>query len=800
MSDLRDRLQAAVGDTYRLENELGGGGMSRVFVAIESALDRRVVLKVLPPELAAEVSVERFRREIQLAAGLSHPHVVPLLSSGLADGLLFYSMPFVEGETLRAWLNRDRQLSIDAAVTLAREVSDALSYAHGRGIIHRDIKPENILISGGHAVVTDFGIARAVSQATQGSALTSAMVTVGTPAYMSPEQASAERELDGRTDVYSLSCVLYEMLAGNTPFSGPSQQAVIARRLIEPAPRVRASRADVPDWLDDVVARGLATSPSDRFATARDFVAALSGQQAGSTSQRSRANISRTPYRRIVAGIAGLIAVIALGVVAYRWNRSDGQLPLAAPAVAQPTTIAVMPFTNLSADPENAFFADGMTEEVINALSGIEGLRVSARSSVFALKNSNLDARKIGDTLGVGSVLEGSVRRSGNRLRVTAQLVSTADGYQIWSDDFDRELSDVFQVQDEVARAIVSALRVRLIRTAARSSQRERPTGNAEAYDLYLKGRFFLNSQGGQGNTRAMQFFEEALALDPGFARAHAGLSDTYTRLGMIGQAGGRTVVPKAKASALRAIALDSTLAEAHSSLGHILFVYEWNHAEAEREFNKALALDPDDANTHWHFAISLLDQERFAEAEKQFRTAHELEPLLPHTASLLGRYFVSVRQPDSAIVYLREAIDLGPNLDLAYQQLGHAYLQKRQAREALDAFHKAASLSGLRDSAHLVYAYATLGDRRRAEATLEAMLASARGRYLSPVDMATAYAGLGRKDDAFAWLERGLSDRAPFMDNIRIFTGLESLRSDPRFVDLLQKMARVAGQSGGTE
>ena len=796
MTDLRDRLQAAVANTYRLESELGGGGMSRVFLATESALDRRIVLKVLPPELAAEVSVERFRREIQLAAGLNHPHIVPLLSSGSADGLLYYSMPYVEGESLRAWMNRERQLPIDSAVTLAREVGDALSYAHGRGIIHRDIKPENILISGGHAVVTDFGIARAVSQATEGSSLTSATVTVGTPAYMSPEQASAERELDGRTDVYSLSCVLYEMLAGNTPFSGPTQQAIIARRLIEPAPRVSRSRAEVAQWLDDVVAKGLATAPSDRFATARDFVKALSGAQGTvSGSQSVPASTGRgRPSRRVLLGGALLLVLVALGITAYRWNRAGRSSPVAAATVAQPATIAVMPFANLSADPENAFFADGMTEEVINALSGIEGLRVSARSSVFSLRNAGLDARHIGDTLGVASVLEGSVRRSGSRLRVTVQLVNTADGYQIWSDDFDRELSDVFKVQDEVASSIVNALRVRLIRTAARSSERERPTGNAEAYDLYLKGRFFQNTQGGQGNARALQLFERALALDPAFARAHAGLADAHSRLGVIGQTSPQVALPKARASALRALALDSTLAEAHTSLGHIHFLWEWNYAEADRRFTKALSLDPDDANTRWHFALSLLDQERFAEAEREFRTAHALEPLLPHTASLLGRYFVAVRQPDSSIVYLREAIALGPNLDLAYQQLGHAYLQKGQTPQALDAFRKAAELSGLRDSAHLVYAYAVTGDRRQAEETLRGILAAAEGRYLSPVDMATAYAGLGRKDDAFAWLERGLAERAAFMDNIRVFPGLESLRSDPRFADILQRMARVAG------
>ncbi len=794
--DLLGRLQQVLGDAYRLESELGGGGMSRVFVATETALGRRIVLKVLPPELAAEVSTERFKREIQVAAQLSHPHIVPLLSSAAGDGLIYYTMPYVEGETLRSMIARERQLPIETAIRLAREIADALDYAHGRDIVHRDIKPENILMSGGHAVVTDFGIARAVSRASGAPTLTSAALVVGTPAYMSPEQASAEREIDGRSDLYSLACVLFEMLAGEPPFTGPTQQSVISKRFLEPAPSVTKLRESVPAWLDEAIARGLATTPADRFQTARAMAQALSSPAASGMSPTTSASNesmvrTRSVTKLILAG-AGLIAVLAAGYAALQMgsNVSDRDAATgSAAAAAGPRTIAVMPFANLSSDRENEFFADGMTEEITNLLSGIDGLRVAARSSAFALKGSQLDARKVGDTLGVDAVLEGSVRRSGTKLRVTAQLVNTADGYQMWADDFDRELSDVFGVQNEIATAIVNALRVQFVRPAQRADVALRPTSVTDAYDLYLRGRSVLNNQGTPSIPRALEYFEQAVALDPRFARAYVGIADAHARTGVLGRGDPTVEMPRAKAATVQALALDSSLAEAHSALAHILFVWEWKYPEAERAFRRSLELDPDEASTRSLYGIFLLGQRRFAESEREFRMAHELEPLLPHTSSLLGRFFVSTGQPDSAIKYLKEATSLGPNLDLAFQQLGHAYLKKGMKTEALEMFHKAAALTGPRDSAHLAYAYAMTGERGKAETTMRNIAAAPSRRYLSPVDMAIGYAGLGNRDEAFRWLERGLQERAPFMDGVRAMTGLESLRSDPRFENLLERM-----------
>ncbi len=412
MSSLQERLQAVLPERYTIERELGRGGMATVFLAQDRKHHRAVALKVLSPDLAAALGTDRFLREIAFAAGLTHPHILPLHDSGEAGGLLYYVMPYVEGESLRGRLIRERQLSFEDALRIASQVADALDYAHGRDVVHRDIKPENILFESGHAVVSDFGIARAIKVADEGRA-TGTGIAVGTPGYMSPEQAQGIDQLDGRSDLYSLGCVLYEMLAGEPPFTGRSI--------------LRTVRDTVPDWLEQTVTRALAKIPADRFATAAEFIAGLS-----------------KPLTITLAE--------------------------AASAPAPEHSIAVLPFVNLSADPENGYFCDGMTEEILNALSAVPLLRVAARTSSFAFKDVTEHVRTIGERLGVRAVLEGSVRRADTKLRVTAQLINVADGFHLWSHTYEREMKDVFAVQDEIARAIVHALKGKLESRPTRST------------------------------------------------------------------------------------------------------------------------------------------------------------------------------------------------------------------------------------------------------------------------------------------------------------------------------------------
>jgi serine/threonine-protein kinase len=432
-----------------------------------------------------------------------------------------------------------------------------------------------------------------------------------------------------------------------------------------------------------------------------------------------------------------------------------------------------------------------MTEELIGALARVPGLRVAARSSVFALKGRQLDVREAGELLRAATVLEGSVRRDGQRLQVSAQLIDARDGYLIWGEEFDRDLADVFAVQDEIARAIVDALRIQLMPTSAALVPRR--TENLEAYRAYAKGRHFIRMRGGDGTDLAVGLFERAIALDSGYAQAWAGLAEAHTRLAQLGYAPAQEEDKAASIAALAALELDSTLAEAHRALAHIRCAREWKWSEAEREYQRALALDPQDVATHELYGLCLVAQGKFHAARSLFVGAYELDPLQPFTSNLLGRFYLEAGQPDSAIHYLEEAVELGPDLDLAHQQLGHAYLKVGRNEEAIASFLRAAALTGARDSAHLAYAYAVTGRKVEARAILQHLIEANR-EHPPVVDLALGFSGLGDADEAFRWLERGFDEHAPFMDHIMVASGFEPLRSDPRFTRLLARMGLTPG------
>src|SRR5579859_4955100 len=513
------RFSEALNVRYTVERELGAGGMATVYLAHDIRHDRKVALKVLGSELAAAIGVERFLREIQIAARLSHPHIVPLYDSGEVDGRPYYVMPYIEGESLRQRLRRSGALPVGEAVQLAREVVDALAYAHEHGIVHRDVKPENILVHAGHAVVTDFGIARAISAA-GGVELTRTGVTVGTPLYMSPEQIVGD-PVDGRSDVYSLGCTLYEMLAGAPPYTGSSSLAVLASHSVDPVPALRQLRAGVPVALEQTVRRAMAKLPAERYAGAAAFDAALTSGLPGTTRSAPKGR------RRVTAGIAVLAVTVALAVAGYALASHPGG--------RTQKSIAVLPLVNQSGRQEDRIRSDGMTEALIDALSQVPGLRVASRMSVFAYQNSGLDSRAIGARLHAAAMLEGSFQRVGSVLQVSVRLINADDGYVLWSDTFRRDQNDVFAVQDEISQAVVRALQVRLAgepRPLVR-----RPTENLDAYDLYLKGRWFWNQRGAGPAPlhRSIAFFQQAIALDSNYAAAWAGLADDYSMLPAFG-------------------------------------------------------------------------------------------------------------------------------------------------------------------------------------------------------------------------------------------------------------------------
>ena len=779
---LRDRLQADLGTGFVIERELGGGGMSRVFVAEEVALERRVVVKVLAPELAAGVSVDRFRREILVAAALQHPNIVPVLaagevadaSAGSANVLPYFTMPYVRGASLRARIG-EGPFSIGEAIAVLRDVARGLAHAHAHGVVHRDIKPENILLSGGAAAVTDFGVAKALSSARKGAAdgvITVVGMSLGTPAYMAPEQAAGDPDTDHRADLYALGVVGYELLAGAAPFAGRSPQAVIAAHLAEKPAPIGERRKEVPPALAALVMKCLAKEPAQRPQSAEEFLAGLEATSAPAAPWGTR--IAVAALTLVAAGLAAWLAL----------------RPAGAPAPSDPGAVAVLPFVNTSGDPRDEYFSDGMTDELASALTRVPGLRLASRTSAYAYKGATgLDVRDIGRRLGVGAVLEGTVRREGNRLRLAAQLSNTADGLSLWSESYEREVKDIFEVQDELAGAIVAALAPRLVtsaRTGAGSAPASAPgrrSRDLAAYDLYLKGRYFWHQRGEAALRSAAARFEEAITRDPEFAAAHAGLADALALLPVYGATPSDSVLPLARIHAERAIALDGTLAEAHATLGLVhRTTGEW--ALSERALRRALALDPTSAAAHqWHGEVLVITG-RLAAAAAALRQAHQLDPLSPIIAAELGYMLTLAGEPQAGIATGKRAVALAPDLWTGHAFLGSSHIFAGDPASAVPELERAVALApevalfrGV-----LALAYARTGreaDARRLVATLEQEAAA--GGAASPVSV--AYIGLGELPRALDWLERAAAARDPYLLQMSLTaTWFDPLRGDRRF------------------
>ena len=786
MSDSLNQLTAALADRYRIERELGRGGMARVFLARDLKHDRPVALKVLHPELATVLGPERFLREIRLCARLQHPHILAVHDSGDAGGQLWFTMPYVEGESLRGRLQREKQLPLEDALRITREVADALEYAHQHGVIHRDIKPENILLSGSHALVADFGIAKALTLEPE-ERLTETGLSIGTPQYMSPEQAVAERDLDGRTDVYSLGCVLYETLTGEPPYTGPTPQVIIAKRLTEPVPHLRTGR-DVPLVLERVVTKALARSPADRFSTAAEFSDALRSDRLKDEMVTKATAAAPAPLpgwslgRAVVVGLALLLLGLA-GYATVRWLRVRKVAPLA--------SAAVLPFVDLSSEKDQEYFSDGLTEELITSLSQVPGLRVAARTSSFQFKGQNPDVHDVGRKLDVGAVLEGSVRKSGDRLRVSAQLISVKDGYQLWSDSYDRDLADVFDVQEDVARSIVAALRVRLA-PSRDSALAARPTTDLEAYDLYLKGRYAWNLRTGSGLQLAVQYLEQAVARDPSFARAWAALADAYILV--VPYAGGSPVDTwqKAQMAARKALSLDNTSAEAYTSLGYGNMVYAWDWQAAEDNFKRALAADPNYATGHHWYGDFLAGRGRLDDALAEISRAHQLDPLSHQIGVEWGWASYLLHRSDEAEAHIRQVLQLDPNYAQGYLRLGLVQIQQRHYPDAIASIQHSLNLGATvpHAAAALAFAYGVSGKRAEALKIVEDLKVRRAGKELiPPFTIAAGYAGLGDITRGLEWLNRGIDEKDIFLPENFFDPLLDPLRQDPRFDQVLARM-----------
>jgi serine/threonine-protein kinase len=748
MMDLKKRLDQGLEGRYSVERELGQGGMAIVFLAHDLRHDRKVALKVLRPEVATEIGADRFLREIKMAAGLTHSHILPLYDSGNVDGLLFYVMPNMEGNSLRERLDSEKQLPLDVALRITREVASALDYAHRNNVVHRDIKPENILFQDRSAMVADFGIGKALSEAE--AEITQTGMMLGTAAYMSPEQASGESDIDGRSDLYSLGCVLYEMLAGEPPFTGPNTQAVITKRFVAPIPKVRAVR-DVPEAIDEATTRALARTPVDRFPTAAEFAETLAEIQAGGA----------TP-------------------------------PGAAPAVTRSAppkqSIAVLPLANMSADPENEYFSDGMTEEIINALGKLPGVQVASRTSCFAFKGKEVDVRQVGEKLGVAHVLEGSVRKIGNRIRLNAQLIDVDNGYHLWSETYDRQLEDVFAIQDEVSKAIVDALKLRLV---GETEHIVVPTTqNMEAYTLYLKGRFFFSKETEPDLNKGLDLFQQSLENDPGYARAYAGIADCWSILAD-DWVEPDDAYPRAKEAAAKALELEPSLSEAFTSIGKVLCWYEWDFAGAEGELRKAVEFNPNYAEAHFVLGSTLPSVGKLDEAIEEMQAALVLDPLAPHHSRWRARFLLYSRDYAGTIEQSQKTLAMNPNYFQSYLDMGSAHLGLGKPEQALDWYRRGQSLeSSVRCyDALIVRALAGMGEAEEARAIMERLTEEAKQTYMRADILAMGHAALGDLDCAFACLDSALEARSAGLIYLHLDPGYEPLRPDPRFDDLVKKV-----------
>jgi serine/threonine-protein kinase len=755
---LRQQLQTSLGGAYTIARELGGGGMARVFVARDEALGREVVVKVLAPELTQELSVERFAREIRLAAALQAPHIVPVLTAGTtSDGLPYYTMPFVAGENLRARIARGA-LSVAESVGILRDVATALEHAHGQHVVHRDIKPENILLSGRSAVVTDFGIAKALEASKRHDAgtLTQAGSSIGTPAYMAPEQALGDA-VDARADLYAWGVVAYELLAGRPPFVESSiQKLIMAHVMEEPTPLLRVA-PHVPVALATLVERCLAKDPDGRPADAAELIAGL------------ESNGAATPAAPL--------------------HRASKMQVATTPAGAMPA-VAVLPFANLSSDPENEFLSDGITDEIIYTLGRIDGVRVAGRTSCFALKGQTLDPASVGRRLDVTSVVDGSVRRSGNRVRVLAELVNPTAGYQLWSERYDRELSDVFALQEEIARAIASALRVRLgAGTEARVAAP--PTSDAGAYELYLRGRHSSGLRTTAASHDAVKLLEEAVARDPGFARAWAALADANLAAPVYSGAAPSVAWPRARDAIHRALALDSKLAEAHTALAYGTMLYEWDWATAESEFERAIASNASYATAHHWYADFLAGRGRLDEALREMQRARDLDPLSPIINVELAWILGMVRRGDEALEQVSQVVRADPGFAHGYLVLGLVREGRGEHADAIEALEKALALGGFHSIAHgaLICAHAANGGRPVAERLHAELEARATREHVAPFAFALAHTGLGDHSAAFDWLEKGIAERDELLAENFFDPLFDPLREDARYAAVVQRL-----------
>ncbi len=778
---------------FRIVEKIGAGGMGEVYRARDERLERDVALKVLPTgTLADEAARKRFRKEALALSKLNHPNIATVFDFDTQDGTDFLVMELVEGVTLSDKLAVG-PLGEKEITRLGAQLAEGLAAAHERRVVHRDLKPANLRVTpDGRLKILDFGLAKLVrsdvaSATATTESFTETQAAAGTLPYMAPEQVRAEN-VDARSDFYAAGAVLYEMATGQRAFpetqAGRLMDAILNRA---PQPPSGLNRRVSPG-LEGIILKALEKEPENRYQSAKEIGVDLRrlgapGSAAAVLSARRPATRQRMVWAAGVALVALLAVLVGLNVGGLRDRLLGGVV------LGQITSIAVLPLENLMGDPEQDYFVAGMHEALITELSKIGALTVISRTSAMRYRSTDKSVPEIARELGVDAVVEGSVLRAGNTVRITAQLIEAATDRHPWADNFDRELRDVLALHSDVARAIAREIQVALTPEEETRLADARPV-NPEAYEAYLKGRYFWNKKTEPDLETGLEYFERAIEKDSNYAAAYAGLADSYLHLAHYGGLPPQEAIANAEAATLKALDIDPKLAEAHASMGH-LRMHEWNWSDSEKEFKRAVGLNPNYAITHYWYAALLSQMGRRPEARAEIRRALELDPLSPMISWSAGAGHYRARQYDLAIEQFRRTLAMHPEFPPAHQYLGLAYVQKGLYDEAVAELKEARKLPGAdaRGAAFLAYAYAVAGKTRQALEILDELNEMPGQRRLPSYEIAAVHAALGQKDQAFAWLEKAYGERDNWLVNVKVEPMFDPLRSDPRFQDLLRRM-----------